>query len=127
MFDAELIAEILTQILVAARRIERRFVPIQLPDDFLNTDDGLDRLDAIAMMLITIGESLKNLDKRTGNKLLTRYPEVDWKGAMGLRDILSHNYFDLNAEAIYAICQDDVPTLIATIERIQKDLANIPL
>ena len=44
-------------------------------------------------MLIAIGESLKNLDKITGGSLLAKYPEVDWKGAKGARDIISHHYF----------------------------------
>jgi uncharacterized protein with HEPN domain len=35
------------------------------------------------MMLIVIGESLKNLDKITEGTLLSQYPEVDWKKAMG--------------------------------------------
>jgi uncharacterized protein with HEPN domain len=65
MYDVELINEILRQILEAGKRIERRFSAVQHSDDFLVTDDGLDRLDAICMMLIAIGESLKNLDKLT--------------------------------------------------------------
>ena len=44
----------------------------------------MDRLDAICMMLIAIGESLKNLDKVTGGRLLSKYPEIDWKGAKGI-------------------------------------------
>ncbi len=35
------------------------------------------------MMLIVIGESLKNLDKITEGKLLPLYPEVDWKKPKG--------------------------------------------
>ena len=66
MFDADLVAEILHQILVAGQRIERRFATITQAGDFLASDDGLDRLDGIAMMLIAIGENLKNLEKRPG-------------------------------------------------------------
>jgi uncharacterized protein with HEPN domain len=47
------------------------------------------------MMLIAIGENLKNLDKITGGTILPQYPEMDWKGAKGMRDIISHHYFDL--------------------------------
>ncbi len=101
MYDVELILEILRQIVEAGRRIERRFSSVRQPDEFLATDDGLDRLDAICMMLIAIGESLKNLDKLTNGELLAKYPGVDWKGAKGSRDIISHHYFDLNAEAVF--------------------------
>lgn len=126
MFDADLTAEILSQILVAAGRIERRFAAIRQPGDFLESEDGRDRLDGIAMMLIAIGESLKNLDKLAGDTFLKRYPEVDWKGAKGLRDILSHDYFNINAEAVFAICRDDIPLLAATVEKMKRDLENRP-
>jgi len=122
MFDAELVKEILGQILVATRRIARRFEAIQQPSDFLASDDGLDRLDGIGMMLITIGESLKKLDKLAAD-LLQRYPEVDWKGAKGLRDVLSHNYFNLDADAIFLICRDEIPQLQTTIEKMIEELS----
>jgi uncharacterized protein with HEPN domain len=121
MFDAELVREILGQILIATRRIVRRFEAIRQPDDFLASDEGLDRLDGIGMMLITIGESLKKLDKLAAD-VLQRYPEVDWKGAKGLRDVLSHNYFNLNADAIFLICRDEIPLLQATIEKMIEEL-----
>lgn len=122
MYDSELIAEILHQILGAGKRIERRFSSVHHPDDFLLSDDGLDRLDGICMMLIAIGESLKNLDKLTGGVLLANYPDIDWKGAKGARDIISHHYFDLNAEAVFGICRDDIPTLVATVQKMINDL-----
>jgi uncharacterized protein with HEPN domain len=124
MYDTELILEILHQILEAGRRIERRFSPVKQPDEFLATDDGLDRLDAICMMLIAIGESLKNLDKLTNGELLAKYPGVDWKGAKGVRDIISHHYFDLNAEAVFGICKSDISTLTTTVEKMIEDLSH---
>ncbi len=92
------------------------------PDDFLISEEGLDRLDGICMMLIAIGENLKNLDKVTGGKLLVGYPEVDWKGAKGMRDIISHHYFDLNAEIVFSICKDRIPGLIKTITKMKSAL-----
>jgi hypothetical protein len=43
--DSQLIHHILAKILTAVERIERRFVGIRDGDDFLATDEGLDRLD----------------------------------------------------------------------------------
>jgi uncharacterized protein with HEPN domain len=122
MSDAKLVIEILHQIHEAAQRIERRFSTIQSPDDFLANDEGLDRLDAICMMLIAIGESLKNLDKITSGTLLSSYPDVDWKGAKGARDIISHHYFDLDAEAVFGICRKDIPLLTETVVKMIEDL-----
>ncbi|NIA09492.1 MAG: DUF86 domain-containing protein [Nitrospiraceae bacterium] len=122
MFDRELAKEILRQILAAANRIERRFKGVRSSDDFLLSDAGIDKLDAVCMMLIVIGESLKNLDKVTGGKLLAQYPEVDWKGAKGMRDIISHHYFDLNAEVVFSVCKNRIPGLIETAVQIEKSL-----
>jgi uncharacterized protein with HEPN domain len=62
----------------------------------------MEKFDSICMLLSAIGEALKNLDKTTNKTLLPRYPQVDWKKAKGLRDIISHQYFDINVEAIYS-------------------------
>ena len=122
MYDTELVLEILDQIKSGANRIQRRFLKIGSADDFLSTEDGLDKLDAICMMLIAIGESLKNLDKITQSDLLVHYPEVDWKGAKGVRDIISHHYFDFDAEVIFTICRDRIPGLVDTVTRMISDL-----
>ena len=63
------------------------------PDDFTDTAAGMEKMDAICMMLIVIGEALKNLDKISGQKLLSRYTDVDWKKAKGMRDIITMPIF----------------------------------
>ncbi len=122
MFDRDLAQEILAQILIAIERIERRFTTIHSPDDFLKNEEGIDRLDAICMMLVATGESLKNLDKITSGKLLSCHSEVDWKGAKGMRDIISHHYFDLNAEAVFIVCDEKISGLKKAIVTMKKEL-----
>ena len=56
------------------------------------------KLDSIAMR--SIGEGFKNIDKLSNNQLLIKYPNIPWKNVKGIRDILSHHYFDLDAEVI---------------------------
>ncbi len=105
--DPQLIRVIAENILIAIDRIERRFADVGTPDDFLSSDAGIDRLDGITMMLIAIGEQLKQLDAfAVLLDLATRYPQVDWKGAKGIRDFLSHHYFSLDAEVIFDVCQN---------------------
>lgn len=47
MHNRELIQTVLSQIFEASERIKRRFSGVQSPDDFLKSDEGIDRLDAI--------------------------------------------------------------------------------
>ncbi len=121
MPEKALLIETLTQIHGATERILKRFEPIQSPDDFLNDEAGHEKLDAICMQLIAIGESLKNVDKITDKKLLSNYPAVDWKSVKGMRDIISHHYFDLNAEAVFDVCKNDMRIFKETIEQMLND------
>ncbi len=85
---------------------------------------GMERLESTCMLLIAIGESIKGIDKLTDKKLLPLYPEVDWRGAMGIRDIIAHHYFDLDAEIVYNVVKNDFPLLLSTIRRMITDLLN---
>jgi hypothetical protein len=68
MSDLQLVRAILENIFIAIGRIERRFAGIDTPDDFVSDDDGIDRLDGITMMLIAMGEQLKQLDTIQGDR-----------------------------------------------------------
>ena len=122
MPEKALLIETLTQIHGAIQRILKRFEPILTADDFLEDESGLEKLDAICMQLIAIGESLKNVDKLTDKKLLPKYPTVDWKSVKGMRDIISHHYFDLNADAVFDVSKNDIQTLKETVEQILQDV-----
>jgi len=91
MYDRNLLIAKLKQIEEALERIHRRSDGIDSHDAFLDTPEGLDKLDAICMMLIAVGESFKKIDIETKGKLLPQYNEIDWKGVKGVRDVLSHN------------------------------------
>jgi uncharacterized protein with HEPN domain len=116
MYDKTLVLEILQQISDAIKTIEQRFEPIKDVNDFTDTPWGMEKLDSICMLLIAIGESLKNIDKVTDKSLFLAYPEVDWRGAKGMRDIISHHYFDIDAEEIYNVCETKLSGLLIAIE-----------
>ena len=82
----------------------------------------MEKFDSICMLLITIGESLKNLDKVTKGDLLDRYPQIEWKKVKGLRDIISHQYFDVNVEAIFDVCETKLPVLIRVVAMMLDEL-----
>ena len=76
------------------------------------------------MLLAAIGEALKNFDKITETSILHGYPEINWKGAKAMRDIISHHYFNIDAEIIYNVCNNNVLKLRDTVSRILKDIEN---
>ncbi|MDL1984982.1 MAG: DUF86 domain-containing protein [Deltaproteobacteria bacterium] len=123
MYDRELVLEILGQIYQATQTILKRFEPVKTLSDFTDSPAGMEKLDSICMLLIAIGEALKNLDKTTNKSLLSRYPQVDWKKAKGMRDIISHHYFETDVEVIYDVCKNHIPELAQTINKMIRELS----
>jgi uncharacterized protein with HEPN domain len=123
MYDSALVRELLRQVLEAADTVLERFQPVGSAADLGGTAAGREKLDAICMQLIVLGEGLKNLDKVTGGALLPRYPGVDWKKAMGLRDVISHAYPTVDPEVIHRVCGTQVP---AMRELLRRMLAEAP-
>jgi uncharacterized protein with HEPN domain len=103
--------DILEDILTAIEKVEDRTKDINTIDDFLCSSSGMVLLDATCMLLIAIGESLKNLDKTTNGKLLPTYPSIPWKNVKGLRDIIAHHYFDVDASQILWIIKNELSPL----------------
>lgn len=122
MYDTLIAYHTLELIQESLEKILLRFSGISCSDDFLLSDGGMMKLDSICMKLTAIGESLKNLDKITNKELLVQYPEIPWKYVMGVRDIIVHHYFDVDADEIYRICKEDIDPLYQMIKQIMADL-----
>lgn len=122
MFDTVLVLSIFKQIYNALETIQSRFEPIKTVENFTESPTGLEKLDSICMQFIAVGESLKNIDKITNSLLLKDYPTVDWKGIKGFRDIISHHYFEIDAEEVFWVCTNELPKLSQIIKQIITDL-----
>ena len=105
--------------------IKKISIKIKSSDDFLEDDDSLEKLDSISMRLVAIGEGFKNIDKLSNYKLLKNYPNIPWKQVKGIRDILSHHYFDLDSEVIFQICKNELDNLLKTTVQIINDIKQI--
>lgn len=122
MFDKLLVIEIISLIEDNLNTILQRTGNIQTPDDFTSSESGMILLDSVCMKLVAVGESIKNLDKVSNKELLHLYPQIQWKQAMGMRDIIVHHYFDVDAEQIFNTLRDDIPLLISVLAEINQDL-----
>jgi Uncharacterized conserved protein len=101
----------LNQIELAINRLQERTKNIHSVDDFLSTPGGMEKLDAACMVLIAIGESIKNLDKVSEGKLLPTYPSIPWKRVMGIRDIMAHHYFEVDADVVFDVISKELEPL----------------
>ena len=122
MYDKELTSHILSQINETILKILKRFKCVKTTNGFTDTESGMEKFDSICMLLIALGEALKNLDKVTNRELLIKYPQIDWKKAKGLRDIISHHYFEMDADIIFDVCKTKIPEVSQTINQIINDI-----
>jgi len=76
----------------------------QLPDFISNSE----LQDSIVLRLIVIGEDSKSLTD-TARK---RYPSIQWKDMIRLRDLAVHHYWKVDALKIWEILQEDIPQIL---------------
>ena len=122
-FDKEIALDCLKKIKAMLELITKRAKVVKTPDDFLRSPGGMMRLDAICMNLIALGETVKGLDKQTNAQLLKNYPDVYWRGVMGMRDKISHHYFEMDTDVVFQTLEKDIPTMKPVVEKMIIDLS----
>ena len=103
----------LEDILEAIHKIRSYTLGFTLPD--FKADSKT--FDAVVRNLEIIGEAAKSLP----DAVRLRYPEIDWKRIAGLRDILIHEYFGVDAEIIWDIVENKLGTLEDVVQNILRD------
>ncbi len=81
-------------------------------------DDGL-VFDAVRVRLIEIGEAVKAIEP----DLLAREPAIPWVDVAGMRNHLAHRYFDTAHGIVQATITDDLPPLVAAVQRLHRYIA----
>ena len=71
------------------------------------------------MQYLALGEAVKQLDKLTGFTLQEQVPQQDWKGIMGFRDVLAHQYFNIDPRQVLWITQEALPSLLQSLKQIK--------
>lgn len=125
MYDIEILCDLLSKIQDSINKIQKRIQSIDAVSDLTDSPAGVEKLDLLCMPLIVIGELVKKIDKITDQSLLKNYPEVPWGEIKGMRNIVVHDYFNIDAEEILNTCREDIPALAVTIEEMISDQKNI--
>ncbi len=76
-------------------------------------DDGLVFV-AVRVRLIEIGEAVRAISP----EVLEREPDIPWVDVAGMRNHLAHRYFDTAHAIVRATIEQDLPPLVAAVQRL---------
>jgi len=122
MLDRELAYSLMVQVREWLIKIKKRSQRLATADDFITSDEGEETFDSICMLFMAVGENLKRVDQMTEGQLFEKYPQADWIGAMGFRDVIAHQYFQIDHEEVFSIIQDNLLTLLESVEKAIREL-----
>ena len=77
-------------------------------------------IDAVIRNFEIIGEASKNVNE----KIKERYPKLTWKEMYFLRDLLSHEYFGIDLEILWAIITNNLPNDLESILEVISEIGN---
>lgn len=66
---------------------------------------------AVVKLIENIGEASKRITPESKNK----YPKVNWKKAMAMRDRLVHDYMDVDLAIVFDVATSEVPELLKNL------------
>ena len=80
------------------------------------TDLETDELLTLALVrhLEIVGEAAKNVSQVTRDQA----PQIPWRQIAGTRDRLSHGYFAVDLDVLWAIITHDLPPLVAELQHL---------
>ncbi len=73
-------------------------------------------IDAIKYNLVSIGEAANHVSEA----LKKQHSDIEWPAIVGLRNVLTHEYFRVNPGLIVQIARDSVPGLLKQVRAISE-------
>ncbi|GGJ83845.1 antitoxin [Parabacteroides faecis] len=122
MFDKRRVLDRCDQIVESIDLIMQWSKPILSPDDFLLSPEHVLIFDGCVMRLQIIGENIKKIDECTNGELFSEYPEIPWRKVIALRNIISHEYANVDEEIIFAVIRQSLPPLRTVVLKISNML-----
>jgi len=80
-------------------------------DTFL---DDPKTIRAVAYEFTTMGEAARAIP----SEIQEQFADVPWGKMMGIRNVLVHEYFRLDEEILWQASREDIPPVIAALEKI---------
>lgn len=82
--------------------------------DYNELSQNLEKQDAILRRITIIGEATKRLSK----EFRTQHPSIPWKAIAGMRDVITHDYDEVDLDEIWTVINEDLPKLFNYIKTL---------
>ncbi len=76
------------------------------------------RLDALLYEMIVFGEAARRLSQ----ELREHHSDVPWRDIIGMRNVVTHGYDQIDDEELWQVIDRDLPGLISKLENIMTTL-----
>jgi uncharacterized protein with HEPN domain len=77
--------------------------------------------DAVIRTLEVLGEASNNI-RKSSPEFVAAHPEIPFGQAVGMRNVLSHGYFLVDLEAVWAVIHADLPSLHESLRSLRNSL-----
>jgi uncharacterized protein with HEPN domain len=118
----EIIRHIILQLLKACDMIIEWNKEVTSEDDYLMSSDGMQKMAASCMLVESIGEGVKKIDKVSPGLLLKLAPNVPWREVKGLRDHIAHGYLNIDSSIVYDVSINEIAPLKLSLEAVLHKL-----
>ena len=80
----------------------------------------LDKDRKLVLSLVRLVEVIGEAAGSVSKEFQTAHPEIPWPAIVGMRNRLIHAYFDIDLDRVWDTVKDDLPQLVASLEKISK-------
>ena len=95
---------------------------IKTPDDFVSSLSGMTAFRACGMSLQYITEIFVKIRNLYGKDFFSPYSSIPWTAVFGMRNFLSHEYGNVDAEAFFDTVKNNIPDLLSVTRQMQADI-----
>jgi uncharacterized protein with HEPN domain len=84
----------------------------------------LDKDRKLVLSLVRLVEVIGEAAGQVTKEFQAAHPEIPWPAIVGMRNRLIHAYFDIDLDRVWDTIKDDLPPLVASLEKIIRGMAS---
>lgn len=120
--NSERILSLLDEAIKEMELLSQMSAEINAPDDFLTSLHGMTVYRACGMSLQYITESFVKIRNLGGMDYFRPYKGIPWEQVFGMRNFLSHEYGEVDADGIFNTVKTDMPPLLAMARSMKENI-----